>query len=1445
MNLRILIRAFLFLSLCWLFPSPANGKDGEDKPARSAHDIFLDLRESSLFGRELPVLVEGFSDRQVTYGAEKEGSSSIITRVMGPNQNEFRRLLGSLEPKDRADFQRDLLSGWQSGRYRAKNVKSADGVKRDFELLELRGRDLQKLTESELDAAFDAWLSNAGDRSFSFLKSAVRRRFFNGELPGLSSFKAMRKNSLFQYASFAANFGEAEKYIESAHGTSTGWEINFKPQKTYGAQDKMVAWFRQALSTNGALFEAPGHQWNVFPFPKKVLSGDSAKKKYALKIGELLRGAQAYIVLKGLGGRTGMELTNYKSVHSDFAFRESPLSLARGVVRADARSAFGPDAFGVELRSGTKSDETRRFLQEVLTSRAATGDFSGLEDVTAWSLHEGNPDNFRSYMERFGVGKAAAEKFNALITSVKRRVGNQERVVRLSYLAPLWQWENAPFLADEKKTQLKDLAKHFIQTVAGKEKLSPAELQNILQDWVKASNLERDLEQYLSPAPPVESTDKLMRFRPARAAPGQVDVNDIDLGIEYTGRFQIKPRVLNAPRKNPAVPGGWLETLYDLNPAEREQAIRQVAEELAATFGKGSDAVAKLDAGHGHGLGIAFSVADSQNRSWRVEWDGVSREYDLEDRVIPESMRGGHIELVTPKLKLNGKEVDSVFESFSRQGTLPDASSGGGHINIDLDAFKGKPKQFARFLALFLEHRGVMALMFQHVDRLKSAEPLDASPNLIAKLKNFSGSEEELKKLLYEERWFNARVGRKTRYTQLDISAYFQDVIPAEFVTKDFDLFKDTWRKQFRVDPRIRKAEFRMFNAPKSARESALQTKFVRALLDQALNGEGSLSGSIQVVDYGRYLADPELAEREFGQMMARLGLDGKEYREYLLDGLVATRRSVNSIAHLPIDRRLVAHPKVEGWGRAVKARKPSLALKSEEHEWRGQAEPEAVKYQNLRRHAREQREKYARLAAETPADRLRRAAGEQLGLSAWRSLPEDDLLPFLSSFLTTSRANEKKEAEAILAGIRSKGEYATLLARSLATAGSPGYAGFLALEVKKLPEVSDGLMRALFDSPFPAAHAALKEALDKEPPEKRLEYISEWFEGLARESGDSMAETKFNIIRDAYLPMLPHPLPEDFVDFRLEILEKVILEEAKYKQEVARGLSELLNSFRKAENSRIVAQATEVAMRLVDRVPAPKNLGLLHALLSLASADSPEKSFEIAGQYLAHQDPNIASTAGGHRFNIVYQRLYAGEESDAMARRLLRQLGAVDQLRAFYYFFDGNRPRGSRLDRWLNEAVDADIIQLNKAAGREGDQFLKATMNSIFFRNYKDPQSHEALERFYGRMMNSAEGLSLVEESFAGALREMDEAEMPWLLRFFRQRMRSPGPALLAALQARLESTLGNESMLGLRNEILGTLMQWPEGARLVKEMAPRQPPLRRVVDSASCTRYFQQLGL
>ncbi len=897
----------------------------------------------------------------ITYGAEKEASSSLLTRIMGPPSSTFKAQVNALDESKRKEFLKDFLSGYvkNANGYRtyvddngvkvdlASDVVSPDGTTRVIDLTEIKAINFETANLDELTAGFDKFLSQTGDKPMTFIKPSIRMKMFNGRLPGLSGnlFAAetgWRGRKSPDYTTWTPNYGASEKYIVSAHahhgGQGGGWEINFKPLDTYGEFEEMVSWFRTelkqvvkdpaTLEKKVKLFQAPGHQRMVFNRHPNLPEA---------KLAEMYRMIQTYIVVKGLQGKTGIEFANYKKIQDDAAIATLDKRYDRGVIRVEG-DRWGSGTLGVEFRAGTKDLNTARFYQTALAARVASNDFSGMANIGDYNLSDPSKLTAQKISERFGVPLETAVSAKKVLADVG---------IKDLYQIQLWDWsgKKVPFVKSSKRKLLRSLTKDYIIQVASLSESAahPSEVKsqvrNLGKEWAIATRIAQDLEHYMRPKRNFAYNDDVLKYKPV---PGRnyvtnaVDVNKIDLGIEYSGKFPVAVRGDFSKDRLGDGKKAWIQTKVDLTTDEREAIIKSVANDLKSEL-NGVEGPTKMDTdGHGHGLDVSYTIRDSKNRKWIVEWDGIGRSYTPEGEIIADSPRGGSIELVTPKFTPELNEMNAVYRAFEKNNVLPQLLSGGGHVNIDLAAFEGKPKQLARFLTIFHEHRGVTSLMFQHVKRTHTSEPLDLSENLVKQLKNFNGTETELKTLLYNERYFNTKFGRKTRYVQLDVSAYYQDVIPENFVTDDFDISNPTtdWRRTFRVDPKIRKAEFRMFNAPRDAMESALQVKLVRAMLNKALNEEGTLSGKVSENGHLDYVAEPKKAASDLASMCKDLGLDINEYRPAVYEGLAESEKASRSKFFMPIEERLANNPPQRGWGKAVEARNAENALNSEGREW-------------------------------------------------------------------------------------------------------------------------------------------------------------------------------------------------------------------------------------------------------------------------------------------------------------------------------------------------------------------------------------------------------------------------------------------------------------------------------------------------------------------------------
>ncbi len=948
----------------------------------STYEIYQRLRESAHTHEPMPVRVartrEFVNSGLVTYGAEKEGSSARLVRVAGPDAESFLDAVQSTDELSQERFLRAFFSEMLSAQKIEVETNEGKIIRASIGFNHMD--DISRASSEELNLAFERWMAQTSDSPYSFMNLSLRRKLYYGELPGME--EILESLNDFNRMQWKALLGESESFIMGVQSQVTvenGWEINFRPQKSYGEFERMILWFRQIMGSKNELFESPGHHRLVFPRPEILAPYD--RIAFNQGMAEMYKNAQAYVVLRGIRGKTGINMGQYKfmmaDTHMDLLNRR-----ANDIFRLE-QDYIAPNTMSLEMRAGTKDPEVQRFVQQVVTARVANQDFADLARNESWTLlsHQNvvggypllNPEfpehlvyGHKETAKRFKLSKSIVKKAFENLSSIERRpqYGDVKRVFLLpEFWVPLWNWENAPYVSETKKGLLKDLTRNFLKNIAELENPTERQVQEILSDWVKISNLDKDIENYLRPKPILESVES---FRPhdfnLRASGGSrsarvIDVNQVDLGLEYTARFPIQNDLLFTEQILPDGKFHWLSTAYDLKKSERKKVLLDVANALAEELGADSTRIRELKdvSSHGHGLGIAFEILDTKNRKWRVEWDGIGRSYNRKGNIIQRSQRGGHIEVVTPKFRPELDEIHAIYRAFERTNTFPNFSLGGGHINIDLAVFADRPRELARFLTLFHQYRDIIALMYQHPKRLLAAEATEVSPHLSRALADFKGTEAELKKLLYNERYFNTRVGRKTRYVQLDLSAYFQDIIPAKYIHADFDIGNPStpWRQQFRVDPNVRKMEFRLFGAPETAQESALQIRLIRALLDRALNTDDPLEARVANVDLERFKASPQMALQRLKQMTNDLGLDFEEYRPAMARGLDQLDSYMNSIHYKTFDQRVALYPKYEKWAPAVEPRSSSRALSSENRKWGKNIVPEAKKLMELRKEAR------------------------------------------------------------------------------------------------------------------------------------------------------------------------------------------------------------------------------------------------------------------------------------------------------------------------------------------------------------------------------------------------------------------------------------------------------------------------------------------------------------
>ena len=111
----------------------------------------------------------------------------------------------------------------------------------------------------------------------------------------------------------------------------------------------------------------------------------------------MFRSIQAYVIVRGLVGGTGIERGNYKIPHHDANLliggeftgdwggqtRDS----GRGPIRYDKPERFVPDTYSVELRAGTKDAKVQQFIEQVATARIATNQLGDLASLNGYELY--------------------------------------------------------------------------------------------------------------------------------------------------------------------------------------------------------------------------------------------------------------------------------------------------------------------------------------------------------------------------------------------------------------------------------------------------------------------------------------------------------------------------------------------------------------------------------------------------------------------------------------------------------------------------------------------------------------------------------------------------------------------------------------------------------------------------------------------------------------------------------------------------------------------------------------------------------------------------------------------------------------------------------------------------------------------------------------------------
>jgi len=535
-----------------------------------------------------------------------------------------------------------------------------------------------------------------------------------------------------------------------------------------------------------------------------------------------------------------------------------------------------------EIRSGNKG-VMREFIEAVLEARLVTGDYRGIKSFGSYDFNT-NVSMHQLAGKKVGAADLMVlEKFEESFPMLKfAQAANAKNNYRTKILAPLLPWENRfdlNYKLDLFKSaqnryarSLSNIGRDYLKVVQDPaatqgtkleaRKKALARIKRALQTFANVTRLDLDGELYLRPRP---TTTEIPNVRVAST--GAVDVNQVDLGIEYSVRLPVN---MNFQSKQ-----------------EAEKGILSFAQKFAQTTNYSKPESLYQD-GHGHGIAVKYNVTDPNGDAWRFEWDGIQREY--QDGEVVRAYNG-HIEIVTPKFSpqaIEGPILD-LYQQGRSMGLIPRRNAGGAHMNFDIAPLKALPvaqgtRALLNFVSYFESNQEMVLFMWQHPKRKHAAHPIVRTPEMAERFKSFSGNWKELGQMLYEVRYFNTFVHRKPKYVPLNLTALMTSIVPNEYLDRTLDIKNNklAWFPNFaKVYSR---GEVRLFDAPTDEISAALHIKYFRALMNKTFNSPTpiDLKPVYKENVMEQWKKSPKAWIRAADKHLVELGLDPQEFRSLL-----------------------------------------------------------------------------------------------------------------------------------------------------------------------------------------------------------------------------------------------------------------------------------------------------------------------------------------------------------------------------------------------------------------------------------------------------------------------------------------------------------------------------------------------------------------------------------
>lgn len=870
----------IFFSLFWALSLSAQGQD------ISCFNMWMRLREQKLQEESLSLKAKN-TDTEMAFAFEKEGSW-------------FPEL-----PKDWFRINHEYMK-----RALLLRVKAEEGGKKE--------KVLTKFLKHYLDSEDKTWIMAPASVRKAISKAAWNRMTPQEQIDFLFSSgdvtKKLTQTALGHlFYEEVLDFGRLEPGPKKPEGIHITNDLGSYELVSRGETDRL-AFQEKRREIEEGLGGPIGHQHIIHAWPDKKEERAAIAPQYF----ELLDAGTWFLYWRqmernpeevdsilgheflGIYPRRALERLHDRMIEGDSEHARDKYRMigfrsmrGRAEMPGQDPEKYYPD---FELRSGNKGVK-RDFMEDMLQARLASGDYSGLRSFDSYKfdpaapLHKMAPFLKPSQLQ-------ALLSFESEIPKIRSDNRYYRSDLRNKIFSPLLPWEDRlPFdiggpqfaKAREKYAEeLVEIGKNYVQRKARTQKPESLEklweetqgkIERAIYDFARKTQLSKAFENYLIPR-----SQDLPSVLVENS--GQINVNDIHLGVESSFRFLVSPK----------------------NKQEAKDRIAQTAKEVGDALGADSLKAAEDPKGHGHGLGFKYFVRDENGESWRVEWDGVQRSYRAG---MPFGPRGGHIEIPSPKgAPQDMEQIKALYEANRALGQFPSRVAGGAHVNIDLQPFFALPdkqgaRKFVDFLSEFENNREMIQFLWQHPYRTAAAFPLSMSPTLQQKLNSFSGSWDELARLLYEEKYFNPYVGRKPGYTQFNLTALMSGLVPETYQqTIDIKNPATEWFPAFGGKGGDR-VELRLFDAPADEYMAALQIKYVRALLNKGLNQTGStpIRKKYGTEDFESWKDNPSAFIQAANAHLIDLGLDPKEFLPLVVDAHRVQQ------TELPKPKELVEHP--------------------------------------------------------------------------------------------------------------------------------------------------------------------------------------------------------------------------------------------------------------------------------------------------------------------------------------------------------------------------------------------------------------------------------------------------------------------------------------------------------------------------------------------------------